>query len=608
MTLVHATQSTGNDTSPADRVRLHSLMQEVRARREAGDLPGAIALCQEAKAEFAGDYLSILILGDLHFAKGEYEQAFICLADFLAKIPNVPRLLANFAKRYYRFRRALPGGVINTYAAALNDALSEVALNPQVAIQARAVIAPDLPDLPSRTLFVDIPEAQRFIEIINDDDHFNEFVRLEKRLEEYGGPDKLIALLDRYVLTRLRSNKTFRIDLYCVSTYEKLRQHEKAIKLVRELLPIRLDPVAIRSLFRNCRLIGNYDKADEVLSEYPGILKRNEFNVLYELVYYFEAKNDFDQLQLVLRTIERSFATNLPALRTVRNFYIRFGMVDDARRVQPELMQLYATSREGKRAGRFLQEASESDVEVASKMQELYSQLEHQKQLAAISDLTTGISHELGQPITNIRYTIQFYKRLFDKKLTKDAVVKVFDSILEETERMGGLVQRLSPLTSSRSVQESFDALDRIRKRVDAEVARLKAARIQVSVSPNKRMAMYGDPVKFDQLISNLLLNAIDAIEERKQANKRQIDIRVRQSQQETAITFTDTGIGIPIKNRQTIFDPFFSTKAPGKGEGLGLFIVWNLLKMQGGRIAVDPSYKDGARFNIEIPNVLKPA
>jgi len=222
--------------------------------------------------------------------------------------------------------------------------------------------------------------------------------------------------------------------------------------------------------------------------------------------------------------------------------------------------------------------------------------------LAAISDLATGISHELGQPITNIRYTIQFYKKLFDKNLTKDGVFNVFNSVLEETDRMGALVNRLAPLTSSKSVIEQVDVIDRVRKRVNAENPRLVESRISVSVSPQKPIFIQSDPIKVDQLISNLLLNSIDAIRERKSPGKNQIDIRVEDKAKEIHLYFSDNGIGIPIANRNKIFDPFFSTKPPGKGEGLGLFIVWNLLKMQGGRISVDPEYKRGARFVITIP------
>jgi len=117
---------------------------------------------------------------------------------------------------------------------------------------------------------------------------------------------------------------------------------------------------------------------------------------------------------------------------------------------------------------------------------------------------------------------------------------------------------------------------------------------------------MMGDPVKFDQLISNLLLNAIDAINERVDSKEKEIGIHVTKHENEILISFSDTGIGIPAANKHKIFDPFFSTKAPGHGEGLGLFIVWNLLKMLGGRVSVDTHYRNGARFLISVPTLSK--
>ena len=167
---------------------------------------------------------------------------------------------------------------------------------------------------------------------------------------------------------------------------------------------------------------------------------------------------------------------------------------------------------------------------------------------------------------------------------------------------MGGLIRRLAPLTSSRGVLEKFDVMDRIRRRVEGEEPRLQEGMIDVTIAPKRPVWLVGDPVKFDQLLSNLILNSIDAIDERKEIRENKIDISIEDSEQEIRIAFSDTGMGIPIGNRNKIFDPFFSTKPPGKGEGLGLFIVWNLLKMLGGRISVDVKHKNGARFLINIP------
>ena len=571
--------------------------ESIRELRLAGRLEEASAACEQAQRNFPDDHFFPKILADLYFQQGKFEAAFVALADYLGGIPPNKKSIGEFANRYYRFRRVLSKDELSKLAELLDSILDQAHLNKNIINAVRAIIKPDVSS--DRLPQADTADEREFINLLSSDANFIALVKLERRIEEKA-IDRVEWILDAYVLDRERTQATFRIDLFCVSIYEKLHKFAKAMKVVSELLKLRLDSVAIRSLFRICRLLKKYDAVDNLLTQEPSIIKGNDFNILYELVYYFEAKNDLEHLQKVLRTIDKSFAQNLPVLKTLRNFYIRFGMLEDARRLEPVILQLLRGS--GETPSRFVNALAESETELASKVQELYSQLEHQKQLAAISDLTTGISHELGQPITNIRYTIQFYRKLLQKNVTLEGVSKVFDSILEETDRMGGLIKRLSPLTSSKTVVEKFDVMDRIRIRVNLEEPRLYENKISVSIHPDRKVIMEGDPVKFDQLISNLLLNSIDAIGEVKQPKRHYIKISVEATNREIQIAFSDTGVGIPIKNKNKIFDPFFSTKAPGKGEGLGLFIVWNLLKMQGGRISVDSHYQDGARFVITIP------
>jgi C4-dicarboxylate-specific signal transduction histidine kinase len=377
--------------------------------------------------------------------------------------------------------------------------------------------------------------------------------------------------------------------------------YESAQKILLELLAVRVEPVAVRTLFRIGRLRRNYSAVEEFLSRNFHVVKEKDFNILYELFYYYESKNDFDSMQNVIRTLNRGFSTNLPVLRTARNFCIRVGMLEEAKALETRIADLYRR-RYGSDEEKYTAAVTESETELASKVQDLYSQLEHHKQLVAISDLTTGISHELGQPITNIRYAIQFHQRIFSKGIVLEKLNKLFESILEETERMGGLIRRLAPLTSSKSVVEHFDVVGRIGRRLEAELPRLSEGNIKYSLLPERDIIIQGDPVKFDQLISNLVLNAIDAIVEKGDKRGGIIDIKVESSSSEIRIFFADSGVGIPVVNRNKIFDPFFSTKSPGKGEGLGLFIVWNIIKMIGGRISVDVKYKGGARFIMTLP------
>jgi signal transduction histidine kinase len=562
--------------------------------RNLGNLSEAISLCKEAEIRFPDDYFYPKIAGDLYFQKEDYEAASKSFIDFLKKAPSTPLLFNDFARRYFRLKRVWPQEKISKYAALIISEIQQGYFSQQTAIRARTLIKSDLPKK------IEIsPEGQKFIALSSSDSHFADWVKQTQKLE-LENPVELEFLLDQHILHRERTVKTFQIDTHCISIYEKMGRYENAVKIAEELLALRLHGVALRSFFRICREMGNYERADKILAKYPAILNNSEFNVLYELVYYFEAKNNFDEVQATLKRMEKNAIDSIPIQRTARNFYLRFGLLEDANRVENNISKLYAKGR--KVSQEYLDEVQESETGLGSKIKELYSELEHQKQLAAISDLTTGISHELGQPITNIRYTVQFYQRLFKKTITKEMVFKVFDSILEETERMGGLIKRLSPITSSRSVIENFDLIERINKRVKAEDTRLREWEIMVNVYPKKPVYLVGDPVKFDQLISNLLLNSIDAIKEKQNRRPNRIDIQVGEERGNVNIIFSDTGVGIPAKNRGKIFDPFFSTKAPGKGEGLGLFIVWNILKMQGGKIELDPKYKNGARFLITIP------
>lgn len=572
--------------SNLSRDEVASKLQELRA---AGKLADAIDLCDEAQDRFPNDYFYSQIKSDLLFQLGDYSLSFAAMLEYIARLPSGERRFSFFARRYYRLRKAVPVITARQFASKMLSSVKQNRIDRDHILRCIDLVKDDLPD--ELSLGAD---GQRLLELVESAASFHDVVKQAKTLET-DNPAELKYVLDRSVLSATRSEQTIGLDAHWVSVYERMEEYESALNIAEEILEVRLDVVVVRALFRICRGIGNYDRADRLLERHPSLLKDSSFNVLYEFVYYFESKNDLAQVRVVLGRMEKQHMESVPIQRTVKNFYLRFGLVDDMERVNEQLQLLTPGSR------RFGEEVTESEAEVGSKIKELYSALEHKTRLAAISDLTKGISHELGQPITNIRYTLQFYKRALQRRLSRETVFQVFDSILEETERMGHLVGRLAPLTSSKSSEEPFDVVRLILKRVKAEEARLFKARIRVTVEPRSTVQMTCDAVKFEQVISNLLLNAIDACRAGKRQRNR-ITIRVYDAPNEVQINFTDTGIGIPAKNRGKVFDPFFSTKGAGKGEGLGLFIVWNVLKMEGGKIVVDPEYKAGARFLISVP------
>lgn len=576
------------------------IKENIRKSRNTGRLSDAIEICKIAEKRYPYNYFYSKICGDLYFENNDYKFASDSYLEFLKRIPPGHKVFGDFAIRYYKLKKVFSQSEIQQYAHEINNLIRIGAIYNQNVERCRELLRDDIQRIIDDDTSLSL-EASEIIPTLRDGIKFTKSVNKIKKLE-VNRPDELEYLLDKYVLDRKRSIKYLPIDKYSITSYEKLGQFDKALKIAREITDIikkPMDPVVVRTVFRLCRKIGNYEQADKLLEQQPDILKSDNFNVLYELVYYFENKNNIDQVQMKLSHIERQYVNSIPIQQTLKYFYLRFGMVDDANRIEQNIKKLNELRRKG--SSKYYEQVDESEAELGSKIKELYSTIEHQKQLAAISDLTTGISHELGQPITNIRYTIQFYRKLLDRKLEKETVLNVFNSVLEETERMGGLIKRLSQSTSSKSVIEQFDIMERIRKRVKAEKSRLIKEKIQVTISPKATINHFSDPVKFDQIISNLLLNSIDAIVSKQNSKGNRISIKVEDLTDSIRITFADTGIGIPIKSRAKIFDPFYSTKAPGKGEGLGLFIVWNLIKMTGGRIALDYNYNNGACFVIYL-------
>ncbi len=164
---------------------------------------------------------------------------------------------------------------------------------------------------------------------------------------------------------------------------------------------------------------------------------------------------------------------------------------------------------------------------------------------------------------------------------------ELLDGIISQTSRVGKLLNRFAPIVSSKNQKQYFKVYDE---------------EIEYSVAGNKDVCLYGETVQFSQVFYNLIINAIYAI--KKKEDKGKINVVIQREGEDLFIYFSDNGIGIPKQIQRKIFDPFYSTKR-GKseegGEGLGLYIVWNILKMFNGTISVDPNYTDGARFVIEL-------
>ena len=157
-------------------------------------------------------------------------------------------------------------------------------------------------------------------------------------------------------------------------------------------------------------------------------------------------------------------ATRSPAIsRTLYNFYLRFNMFDEANAELSRLSTLLANRR--RRGDSRIEEQQESEQAVWQKLKDLVSEQEHNRQMIALRDLLKGFSHELGQPITNIRYNTQLYQLRRRKGTdTTEDVDELLELILRQTQRIGKLLDRFRPIVSSKSNNMSFNVAFRIQE------------------------------------------------------------------------------------------------------------------------------------------------
>jgi PAS domain S-box-containing protein len=216
------------------------------------------------------------------------------------------------------------------------------------------------------------------------------------------------------------------------------------------------------------------------------------------------------------------------------------------------------------------------------------------RSLAALGESAGVIAHEIKNPITAVNVALCAVA----DELGEDHKA-ILEDLVARMQRVHGLMQRT--LTCSKPVVLRRVACD-MRTLFDDTVAHLRMkieqanAQLEIEIDPSER-SLACDPVLLEEVLSNLITNAIEAKE-------RDVNIRLsaRREGAWTAIAVEDDGPGIPPAARGTLFKPFTTTKR--RGTGLGLSICKKIVDEHGGTITVEDGLRGGARFTIRLPNV----
>jgi two-component system C4-dicarboxylate transport sensor histidine kinase DctB len=250
---------------------------------------------------------------------------------------------------------------------------------------------------------------------------------------------------------------------------------------------------------------------------------------------------------------------------------------------------------------RQLNERLQREVAEREKMQknlEVAEQtLAQSSKLAALGEMSAAVSHELNQPLAAMK-TYLAGARLLLQRRRPDEALSSFQRIDDLIERMGAITRQLK--SYARKGGEAFEPVD-VRQAVSSALSmmepQLKARVVKITRTlPRRPVMVMADRIRLEQVIINLLRNAIDAT--RGQAEP-QIDILLSAGATAT-LTVRDNGHGIA--DLETLFEPFYTTKKPGEGVGLGLAISSGIVNDLGGRLTARNGEHGGAVFEVQLP------
>lgn len=565
---------------------------EISKLRFDGNLSVAIERCRDAISAYPEDNFFYKVLGDLYFQEKNYVTASQAYLEHLKRLSKKPEHFKAFARFYRQFTSEASEDLCVHFREEIIKAIEDG----EIASNIHQLLMETFGDV-----FV-IDDHLKTIFCMSDSDRHLEEI---KEFVETASTDDVRSVIF-YQMRQEKYCANTKIKEYLISVAEKKTLYSEAQQLVGKIIAKQKspNPTLIRTLLRMSRKQQDYHYAEQLLSIDEVLVEKSNFNIQYELVYYFDSTGKSELLSKTLKKMRSSAERSIPIARTLYNFYLTFDRFEDAQILSEHIQKLIDRKRTESKKNQD-QDRSEEQLEseqiVWQRVKDLVSEKEHNRQMLALRDLLKGFSHELGQPITNIRYKIQLQQLRIKRGIgTMDEVQDLFDTILAQTERIGVMLDRFRPIVSSKSVQESFCVNDCVRQVFVDLSDRLSQCGITYSFQETSQISLFGDRIQFSQVFYNLVLNSMQAI-----LGNGKITVSITTVRNSIRILFSDNGPGIPEENRKKIFEPFFSTKDPTSGnggEGLGLFVVWNILKMYKGTIQLNHKYKNGAQFIIKIP------
>lgn len=241
---------------------------------------------------------------------------------------------------------------------------------------------------------------------------------------------------------------------------------------------------------------------------------------------------------------------------------------------------------------------------MSNDLAEQQEQLFQAKKLSSIGTLASGTAHQINNPLNNISTSCQLALSELEGKDFPFAV-KMLETINQETQRAGEIVKGLLEFSRAQTFSMQPYPLAEVVQKVKLLVASEVPAAVTLVTKIPEDIVLFIDVQKLVEALLNLTINAIQAIP--KPPGLITIDAERDATNTNAIITVADTGTGIDKEDLQKVFDPFFTTKNAENGTGLGLAVVYGIIKKQNGSIRIESEKDKWTKFIITLPLYVEP-
>ena len=231
--------------------------------------------------------------------------------------------------------------------------------------------------------------------------------------------------------------------------------------------------------------------------------------------------------------------------------------------------------------------------------------LAHVSRVTTLGQLTASIAHEITQPIATARNNARAAVNFLDRPSPDlDEVREALDCIVADADRAGEIIDRIRDhIKKAPPRSDPFDLNKAINEVIMLTGGEITKHGVSVQTRLAEGLFPVGDRVQLQQVVMNLILNAIEAMEA-VEAGARALSISTEESQEGVLVAVRDAGLGIGPEHIERIFEAFYTTKS--RGVGMGLSICRSIIDAHGGRLWADANESRGAVFQFTLPSVKK--